>query len=407
MYKKDVELKNKERYAEEFRVSGEKLNKAIENALNRLRKSLDRFYDELPTTKDGYNDEHYEGWSNNRYFGIKEVTWTSCLYTGMCWLAYMYTKDDAYLKTAENHIKLYVETAEKRIKLHNHDTGFKFTSSCVAAYRITGNEEAKRAALMAAEILYEHYCPVNKFILRLNTPAQATHPKEYRTLVDSMMNIPLFFWAYEETGDKKFYDAAVGHYNTTAKYLIREDGSSYHHYQFDVETKKPVRGLTFQGFSDESCWTRGHSWLLYGFPVAYKYTEDENILDIHKAVSYYYMDNLPENYIPYWDFAFADGSLEPRDSSPSAISACGLLEMCKYLPDDAEQKPLFLNAAHRMVNALIDLCENDREDEDGLILHYVGSKPHSGGVDTISTVSDYFYFEALVRLLNPDLKMFW
>ena len=228
---------------------------------------------------------------------------------------------------------------------------------------------------------------------------------DFRTLVDSMLNIPLLFWAHQETGDRKYYDAAVGHYRTTAKYLIREDGSSFHHYQFDPVTKEPVCGKTLQGFSDDSCWTRGHSWLVYGYPVAYKYTEDKEIIDIHKAVSYYFMDNLPSDFIPYWDFAFNNPSFEPRDSSAAAIAACGLLEMCKFLPDTCEQKKFYENAAHRMVDALIDKCANDREDADGLILHITGSKPHNMNIDGIATYGDYFYLEALVRLITPDADM--
>ncbi len=407
MYSKDVVLKNKERYAEEFKLSEEKLRKAYENAVKNTEKMMERFSDKLPEAVNGWNKEHTFGYSNNRYAACDRVTWANCLWTGMLWLLYMHTGDEKYRSVAESQLAIYYETVEKRIKLHNHDTGFKFTSSCVAAYRITGNEKAKKAALMAAEILYEHYCPINKFIIRIGTRSKEDGYDDYRTLVDSMMNIPLLFWAYEQTGDKKFYDAAVGHYNTTAKYLVREDGSSYHHYQFDPETLKAVGGCTFQGYSDESCWSRGHSWLLYGFPVAYKYTGDNETIDIHKAVSYYFMDNLPCDFVPYWDFAFTDGSFAPRDSSASAIAACGLLEMCKYLPDDAEQKPLFLNAAHRMIDALIDTCENTNEKFDGLIHHVTGSKPHNMSIDSIALYGDYFYLEALIRLVNPDLKMFW
>ncbi len=44
----------------------------------------------------------------------------------------------------------------------------------------------------------------------------------------------------------------------------------------------------------------------------------------------YFIDHLPEDYVPYWDLIFSDGSCEPRDTSAAAIAACGILEMEKY-----------------------------------------------------------------------------
>lgn len=406
MYNKESQLTKADFYRESFRIPEEKLQLAMKNALNRLHSSLDRFSDSLPEVISGWNQAHESGWSHNRYVPGKKVSWVSGLWTGIYWLAYLYTKDSAYRTAAENNIPLFIEAVEKRIDLDDHDTGFKFTPSCIAAYKISGDSAARKAALKAAEILLEHYCWEQHFIIRTGDGSSKYKFVDFRTLVDSMMNIPLLFWAYGETGDERYREAAIGHYRTTAKYLIRGDGSSYHHYQFDPATKEPLYGCTLQGFSNDSCWTRGHAWLVYGFPVAYSYTNDEEILDIHKAVSYYFLDNLPSDMVPFWDFAFTDGSFEPRDSSASAIAVCGLLEMSRHLPENSKEKAIYINAAHRMLNALIDHCENRSPDEDGLIHYVTGSMPHSSS-NGIATYGDYFYFEALVRLISPETKMFW
>ena len=105
-------------------------------------------------------------------------------------------------------------------------------------------------------------------------------------MMDSLMNAPLLFWATEETGDPKYAAAALAHEKTTERYLIREDGSSFHHYQFDPETSRPVRGVTLQGFSDDSCWSRGHSWGVYGFPMAYNHIKAEFLPKVHKDITY-------------------------------------------------------------------------------------------------------------------------
>lgn len=402
----NIELKNKERYSKEYSISKSKIENALDEALWFLEKNIAKFGDNLVDITSGYNHSVPNGYTLNRYAIADRVKWTNSMWTGMYWLAYMLTDKSMFREMAESHIKHYLKAVHDPTRTDDHDTGFRFIPSCLAAYKITGDTKSRAAALLAAEILLDHYCPVNNFIIRLGQRRPDNNYDDYRTLVDTMMNIPLFFWAYEETGNKEYYDAAVGHYKTTTKYLIREDGSSYHHYQFDPVTFEAVGPRTLQGHRDESCWSRGHSWLLAGFPKAYEHTKDEEIIDIHRAVSYYFMDHLPEDGVPYWDFDFSDGSFEPRDSSASAIATCGLMDMDKYLTEDKEQKVYFRNAANLMLDALIDKCANHDKEADCLLTFVTGSKPHAE-VDGCALYGDYFYLEALVRALRPDMKMFW
>lgn len=399
-------LKNKERFLNPVDISTGELEKSMERALLRLEKDAHQFGDKMVQSTEGIIATNERGHSFNRYIATDKVTWKTGIWTGLYHLAYLYSGDDTFLKVAKSHLKHYIE-ASKHPELHNdHDTGFKFTPSCVAAYKITGDEEAREAALRAAKILLDHCCPVNKFVIRIGT-SEIRQLDHYRILVDSMMNIALLFWAYEETKDEAYREAAIGHYSATARYLIREDGSSYHHYQFNPETLEPMYGVTHQGHRDESCWSRGHSWLLYGYPVAYRYTRDEEIKNIHKSVSYYFMDNLPKDALPYWDFDFTDGSYEPRDSSASAISLCGLYEMCKFLPDDSEDKLLYQNAADMMLKSLLEICENKNSQTDCLLGYVTNSRPHCQVIENCEPFGDYFFFEALVRKLKPDFELFW
>lgn len=407
MYKK-VELKNPERYSKASEtLTKEKLEQAADFVLAKLRRNAEKFGDNMVEPHTGWNQLHTHGHSYNLYVPSNKVTWTTGMWTGFYWLAYQYSGDEFYRKVAESHMKHYLEEIKHPERLDDHDTGFKYLPSCVAAYKVTGEEKYREAAIKAAEIQLAHCCQVNKFIIRVGDGTDKYNFEDYRTLVDSIMNIPLFFWAYEQTGDKKFYDMAVGHYNTTIKYLVREDGSSYHHYQFDPKTKKPLYGATFQGNRDESTWTRGHSWLVYGFPNAYRYTKDEKLLEVHKAVAYYFMDHLPSDGIPFWDFDFTDGSFEPRDSVSNLVSACGLMEACKHLPDSDKDKKLFRNAAEYMLESVMDKTINYDENKDCIVTQVTGSRPHNIGVANCETYGDYFYFEAIVRFLRPEIEFCW
>ena len=389
-----VELDNGERYLNETRIDKALLEESMQRACDRLKGNIDKFKNGFPETcsKDGV-------------YGVSErFNWERGMLVGCYWLAYQYTGDEVFKNAAEDMIEIFAEHAKTGEWLNDHDTGFIYSPSCVAGYKITGDEKMKETALKAADILYSHYDTENKFIIRSGKREDVSYDM-YRALVDSMMNIPLFFFAYEETGDEKYLNAAVDHYHTTMAYLIRDDGSSYHHYQFDPKSGNPVKGVTWQGYSDDSCWTRGHSWLLYGFPIAYSYTNNDEILPLYKNISNYYLNRLPSDNIPYWDLVFTEGSDEPRDSSAAAISTCGFLEMYNHVEDE-EQKMILKNAADAQMLSLIENCEN-RGDDDGMVLHVTHALPQGQGIDESAVYADYFYMEALMRYLETDFIRYW
>jgi unsaturated chondroitin disaccharide hydrolase len=166
-------------------------------------------------------------------------------------------------------------------------------------------------------------------------------------MMDSMMNASFLFWGGQQLNKPEIFKAGLDHTRTTEQLLIRGDGSSYHHYQFDPVTSAPMRGITFQGNADESCWSRGHSWGVYGFPIAYSYAKEPFIKEVHRHVVHFMLNHLPEDCIPYWDYNFMAGE-QPRDSSAACISACGLHEMCKHLSDDDPDKAIFESAGAQM-----------------------------------------------------------
>ncbi len=389
-------LTDSERYTAASPVDKTEAKEAMDRVIAKLKENIDEFSGAFPNP----------GSTDFQYTTSDNINWTSGMMTGMYWMAYEYTGDEVFKDAAVRKMNQYKEQARTGEGLGDHDTGFKYSLSCVAGYKITGDESMKKAALDAAEVLLDHYDWGNHFIIRYGTPSNISY-NGYRTMVDSMMNIQLFFFAYEETGDKEYYDAAVGHYRTTLKYLVREDGSSYHHYQFDPITGEAVGGLTWQGNSDESCWSRGHAWLMYGFPLSYSYTKNQDIVDNFGKIAGFYLNNLPKDNVPYWDFDFSDGSEEPRDTSASAIAICGLLEMYDYISDDSEQKAIFKNAADAQMNALLDNYQNTRDDADGLLLGVTYALPQGLGIEECAIFGDYFYMEALMRYLVPDFVRYW
>ena len=82
-----------------------------------------------------------------------------------------------------------------------------------------------------------------------------------------MMNLELLFEASRLTGDKKYHDIAVSHATTTMRNHFRDDYSSYHVVDYDPETGDVIKRITHQGLFDESVWSRGQAWGLYGYTM--------------------------------------------------------------------------------------------------------------------------------------------
>ncbi|MBQ7363061.1 MAG: glycoside hydrolase family 88 protein [Clostridia bacterium] len=393
MLTEKIELLKPNMYKTPVNITSSFIDAAIEVAINKLLENRDRLTTFTPPETINYK---YEKRDN-------DVEWTSGLNTGVLWLAWELSGERCFYDAAKAQIKTYFPRFEKKTGLMNHDVGFIFTPSVVADYKLTGDRSSRELALAAAEHLSTCWSEKVGYVRR----GMGTWPGGYRTLVDTMMNIPLLLWAGKESGNDEYTKKAISHYNNTAKYLVRADGSTYHHFQFDPQTEEPVGGLTLQGFSDESCWSRGHSWLVYGYPIAYSYTKDESILDVYRGVTYHLLNNLPSDYIPYWDLIFGEGSGQPRDASAAAVSVCGLLEMCKYLDDGDSDKEIYRNAADKMMKSLIQKCANLDSERDGLLAHVTHALPQGRGIDESAIYGDYFYLEALLRYKNPDWKMYW
>ena len=123
----------------------------------------------------------------------------------------------------------------------------------------------------------------------------------------------------------------------------------------------------------------------------------------------FFLTHLPDSVIPYWDFDFTDGSTESRDSSALAIACCGMLEMSDLLGDEA----LRVKASKLMGELYRKCAVKDPALSNGQLLHgvYCRKTPTNDardrGVDECNTWGDYFYVEALKRLVDPGWKAYW
>jgi unsaturated chondroitin disaccharide hydrolase len=220
------------------------------------------------------------------------------------------------------------------------------------------------------------------------------------------MNLPLLYWASEQTGDPRFADAAKAHVMQAARYLIREDASTFHTYYMDVHTGAPRYGNTQQGYADDSCWSRGQAWGIYGFLLSYIYTGDATMIALSKRLANYFLNRLPEDYVCHWDLALV-GTDALRDASSAAIAVCGLLELVKHLPVTDPDRERYSEWAKGMMSSLTKHYLMGKEEKGtGLLKHSVYHLASNKGVDECASWGDYFYVEALVRF-TQSWKLYW
>ena len=384
------------------------VDSVIEKITNKMEVVSERSKDKIPAKAvDGVHDDRsLETLDWNDDDGIN--WWTNGFWGGMLWLMYHETKEEKYADIARISEKKLDRCFEYYYGLH-HDVGFMWLPTAVADYRLTKNPEARRRALHAANLLAGRFNPVGRFIRAWNNVGE--DDTRGWAIIDCLLNLPLLYWATEETKDEKYREIAEKHIHTAIKNVIREDYSTWHTFYFNMETGEPDHGATCQGYRDGSAWARGQAWGIYGSALAYRYTKREEYVDVFKNVTQYYLEHLPKDMVPYWDLEFGEGSTEPRDSSSASIAACGLLEMSKYLNE--EDAAYYTVLAKQMMKSVVDhYAVKDSKESNGLVLHstYSNHSPYNTcnhyGVDECNSWGDYFYMEALTRM-TKEWNQYW
>ena len=324
--------------------------------------------------------------------------WTTSFFSGMLWLLYEHTGDETYLPVLEKHLDSFYHRVEDLGYLDTHDLGFLYSLSCYPAVLLRRDKRAEACFLKAAQALRRRYFPQAGII---QAWGDLGDPKNRgRMIIDCLLNLPLLYQAARLTGDRSYWEMAYSHARQAKKYLVRPDSTTYHTFYMDVDTGEPRFGRTAQGYSDDSCWARGQGWGVYGFALSYRHTGDRSFLDTACRLLDYYLDRLPRDGVCYWDLCFTDGD-EPRDSSAAAIVCCGIAELLQHLPLTHPRREAYEAALARTILALSKgYTTRDLPQAEGLLLHGVYSKPDNRGVDECTIWGDYYYMEALFRLLH-------
>ncbi|MCQ0111840.1 glycoside hydrolase family 88 protein [Zhouia sp. CL16] len=318
--------------------------------------------------------------------------WTSGFYPGTLWNLYALTKDQKW----KDRASLYTEKLDTiQYWEGNHDVGFMIECSYGNGLKYMNSFQYDSVIVQTARSLSKRFKPNAGVIQSWEWSKKWDCP----VIIDNMMNLELLFHATRITGDSTFYNIATTHANTTIKNHFREDNSSYHVVDYNKETGEIIQKNTHQGLSDDSAWSRGQAWGLYGYTLCFRETKDQAYLDQANKIAAFIKNhpNLPEDKVPYWDYNAPAGEETPRDASAAAIAASALYELSQFV--EGEMKTEYINFANQIVESLsapkylAEIGSNG-----GFILkHSVGSKPHGVEVDVPLNYADYYFLEALIR----------
>lgn len=329
----------------------------------------------------------------------KGITWwTNGFWGGMMWLMYEATGNEEYRKTAERSEEL-LDDALRQYKALHHDVGFMWHLTSGANYRLTGNEASAVRNFFAATSLFSRYNIDGDFIRAWNGEAQAGY-----SIIDCLMNIPLLYWATDEIGDDRFKKIAMRHMEMAMRDHIRPDGSVNHIVNHEVDKVGVQNILGGQGYDETSCWSRGLAWAVYGSVLSYIHAGKEEYLEAAKKTADYFIEHCKKtDYLPVVDFTAPETPVY-YDSTAGVCTACGLLEIAKYVSE--EEAKYYTEEAINILKACDEHFCNYEEDEDALVLMGTERYPHTEagrrGLHIPIIYGDFFFVEALCKLKGRE-----
>lgn len=318
--------------------------------------------------------------------------WCSGFWPGVLWYDYEMTGDEKIREKAEKYTESLEYLSQRPI--FDHDLGFLIFCSYGNGYRLTQNPKYKQVILASADSLATLYNPEVGTLL--SWPRNVEMLGGHNTIMDNMINLEMLFWAARNGGSQRLYDIAVKHAETTMTHQFRPDGTCYHVAVYDPKNGNFLRCMTHQGYADNSTWARGQAWAIYGYTMVYRETQDKKFLDFACKVTDVYLNRLPEDYVPYWDFDDPAIPNAPRDASAACVVASALLELQKYCPEEKGKE--YKDKAVKMLASLSGDSYRSREHRSSFLDHSTGHHPAGSEIDASIIYADYYYIEALQRL---------
>jgi unsaturated chondroitin disaccharide hydrolase len=334
----------------------------------------------------GYSDK---GWSHGN--------WLCGFWVGLLLVSHLHTGEAKFLTWARERMRLVGQRAQDG---NTHDIGFIFDSSAVPGFAITGDPFYAQFALEAADKLRARLITTRRGAYLASWGPLDDPRGRAASAIDTMANLSLLYWAANHSDDGSYRLAADAHAEMTAGAFIRPDNSTYHAVEYDVTTGERRRGYTFQGAFDESAWSRGQAWAIYGYVKSARETGKLGYLQLAERLAEYYIGRLAGRQVPPWDFDARGADADIKDTAAASAVASALLDLGRLHPD-ADAGARWWQRGLAMLEAL---CRDEfayEPSQHGLLKNSCYSKPHNEGIDGATMFGDFYFAEALCAVMLP------
>lgn len=319
--------------------------------------------------------------------------WTGGFLAGMMWQFHLRTGSSDWRQRAEHYSQLLEHRQHDR---NVHDLGFIFLSTYLPWYQLTRDDRLHQVLIQAGRTLSMRFQERGQYL--------RSFVSQDSLFIDIMMNVPIIYYAARESGDEELSRIAIAHCRTTRDTIVRPDGSTAHEGLFDTTTGEFLKQTTHQGLRGDSAWARGLAWSLYGYSKCYSLTGDAEHLEVAERNARFWIDHLPPDNVPYWDFHADLTAPLPwgpqKDASAGAIAASGLLDLSRQTrsPDLARE---YEATALAMLDALQspEYLANQTPGWEGILKHGVYHTAKNLGVDESVMWGEFFFVEAMTKVV--------
>jgi hypothetical protein len=382
---------------------------------------------------------------NGLWVTTKAKFWSAGAFPGLLWKMYANETDPAFKKFWSNNAKAWGEPLRNQIDKKPTDLTinnlFVFRTWFENSSGLEKNEQLK-TILQGAKYLAKPYqkgegnFQVDIGVMGFRRKADRTDRKtHWQAFIDHTINVEQLLWAADHnpnlTEANDWRNKAVKHIKTIGKYFDENrhpgDSGTWQRGYFDDELNSPTYGQFLfnegkQGWGDDTTWSRGQAWAIYGASITYQYSKDPEVLIIAKNTINYFLTHLPDrfpgnrrrsgDFIPPWDFDYAlkKNPDTQRDSSAAAIAVSGMMKLINVLPDSDPDKQGYLQ---EVKNILFQLTSTeylpDKNEPEMSILrhgcyHHFNAIVPSNDYDNGLIWGDYFFIDALLEYQNFSLN---
>lgn len=363
----------------------------LDKCTTKISTTVDRTGNFIPYLPDS------EGLYTKNYAKEDLGWWTNGFWSGVMWLMDDCCDDPKYANVANFIEEQFDDLYLNRFNALHHDVGFMWLHTAVANYRRNGSDQSYKRGIHAANVLAARFNVNGNFIVAWNWESGWM-------IVDSLMNIPLLFWATEESGDERYRAIAYKHLETALEHIIREDGSSNHICTFDPISGEYLGPNAGQGYEVGSTWSRGLSWVIYGMTTAYGYTKDTRYLDAAKrAANYFIANSIQHDFVAPIDFMSPADPYFP-DTTATVITASALIDLAQYVTEQEGQN--YLKVVDIILEKLdSEHCNYDLDKDSILQAGAERYRPNADPKGIAIVYGDYFLLECLLKLNGHKINM--